>query len=83
LEAGSELEKAIDDVAASDRSVGGPVSILQLKTSESRWIENPPAARGWKTICDIDRDYRAGKASISVLSSQQELDRYLDSSCSK
>jgi len=81
-EAAAELEKAIAQIAAADNTVGGAVSVIQLKLSgPPQWLENPPVDRGWKTICDITKDYHAGRIQFGVTSSKDELERYLNSAC--
>lgn len=81
-EAAAALKQAIEESAHSDATVGGPISIVQLRLGQPPiWLENPPAPSRWKTVCDLVRDHRAAKVRIVPSSSQAELDRYLTGVC--
>ena len=83
-DAASALQRAILESSDLDTTIGGPTSILHLrKSGEPEWMENPPADRGWKTVCDIVSDYRRGTARILFVRSKDELDRHLDSTCAR
>ena len=82
--AADALRQAIQQSAASDASVGGPVSLVQLRPGAAPlWLENPPHENGWKTICDLVKDYRAGRTRIVPIAPQADLDKYLASACPK
>jgi hypothetical protein len=81
--AASALRQAIQESASNDLTVGGEISIVELQPGKGPlWLENPPTDSGWKTICDLVKDYRAGKTTIVPVSSPPELERYLRSACS-
>jgi len=82
--AAAALKQAILESASADAGVGGPVSLVQLRPgAPPLWLENAPRQEGWSTICDLVRGYRGGRVRIVATASQQELDRYLNSSCPK
>lgn len=81
-DAAAALKRAIQDSAAGDSSVGGPISILHLrKNAAPLWLENRPSDNGWATICDIVRAYRQGRAEVGFATSKADLDRYLNGAC--
>lgn len=81
-EAAAALRTAIRESAASDSTVGGPISIVQLRLGQPpTWLDNPPAPPRWKTTCDLVHDHRTGKVPIVPAGSQAELDRFLASVC--
>jgi len=82
--AAAALKSAILESAATDATVGGPITLVQLRLDSAPvWIENPPRDAGWKTICDLVRAYRAGLVRISPTTSKPDLDRFLGSTCTK
>jgi hypothetical protein len=82
--AASALRQAIQESAANDLTVGGAISVVELRPGAvPMWLENPPRDTGWKTICDVVRDYRANRTRIVPIAPQQELDRFLTSACPK
>jgi hypothetical protein len=81
-DAAAVLQKAIQESAASDATVGGPISIVQIRMGQpALWLENAPAPSRWKTICDLVHDHRAGKVRILPTSSPAELDHFVVSVC--
>jgi hypothetical protein len=79
--AAAALKQAIQESAAGDVTVGGGVSMAQLRPgSPMIWLENSFSGN-WKTICDLVRDYRSGRARIVPTTSSQDLNRYLNASC--
>jgi hypothetical protein len=83
-DAAAALKRAIQESAASDRSVGGAITLAELRPDNSSvWLENPPRPDGWKTTCDIIRDHRAGLAHIVAIAPQNRFDQFLlSSNCS-
>jgi hypothetical protein len=76
------LKRAIQESAASDVSVGGPISLVELRSGGLPvWLESPPARPDWKTVCDVVRDHRVNKIRIVPSASSSDLDRYLVSIC--
>lgn len=81
-DAAEALKMAIQDSAAGDSTVGGPISILHLRNNAAPlWLENRPSDSGWSTICDIVRASRQGRAEVRFATSRADLDRYLNSTC--
>jgi hypothetical protein len=81
-DAAAALRTAIQESAASDASVGGPVSIVEIRMGQpALWLENPPSPSRWKTICDLVHDHRSGKVRIVPSTSPDELDRFVVSVC--
>jgi|GEM_PF-1392517 len=81
-EAAAALRQAIMESGSADPTVGGPVAILHLRRSgPPQWLENLPQPSGWKTVCDIVRDYRLGRAFIHASKSKAELDHHLSRAC--
>lgn len=81
--AAAALKRAIHESAASDSTVGGPISLVELRSDGPVWLENPPGPTRWNSICDIVRDQRAAKVRIVASTSQSDLDRFLSSVCPK
>jgi hypothetical protein len=80
--AAEALKKAIEESAASDITVGGPISLVQVRHDGLPiWLENPPGTTTWHTICDIVRDHRASRIKIVPTGSSSDLDHYLASTC--
>jgi hypothetical protein len=79
--AAAALKQAIHESAAQDVTVGGGVSLGQLRPGAPLiWLENSFSGN-WKTVCDLVRDYRNGRARIVPTNSNQEFTRYLNTSC--
>jgi hypothetical protein len=79
--AAAALKQAIQESAAQDVTVGGGVSLGQLRPA-ARWIWLENSSSGnWKTVCEVVRDYRNGRARIVPTTSPQDLNRYLNASC--
>jgi hypothetical protein len=79
--AAAALKQAIQESAAQDVTVGGGVSLGQLRPGTGLiWLENSFSGN-WKTVCDLVRDYRNGRARIVPTASNQDLSRYLNASC--
>jgi len=83
--AAAALRKAIQESAASDETVGGATSLVQLQAGGALvWLENPPRQNQWKTVCDIIRDARTGRVRIAPSGGNQaDLDRFLGRTCPK
>jgi hypothetical protein len=82
--AASALRQAIEESASHDLTVGGEVRLVELRPATGPlWLENPPRDTSWKTICDLVKDYRAGRTRIVAVAPQSELEQYLSSACSR
>jgi hypothetical protein len=75
------LKKAIQHIAASDTTVGGPISILHLRADGAVWLENEPRYEAWTKICDLVAAYRRGAATIRPTGSAQDLEHRLNAVC--
>ena len=81
-DAAAALRTAIQESAGADATVGGPISIVEIRTSQPPlWLENAPVLSRWKTICDLVHDHRAGKVRIVPAASTAALDRFVVSIC--
>jgi hypothetical protein len=81
-EAATALKSAIEEAARTDRTVGGPISVLRLtENGAPQWLENPLTDSGLTHICDLVRQHRTGVRRIMATGSQQELERHLDAAC--
>lgn len=81
-DAAAALRRAIQESAAEDSTVGGPITILHLSNNTAPvWLENRPSDNGWNTICDVVGAYRQGRAQIGFAASKDDLDRYLNGAC--
>lgn len=75
------LKRAIE-AHRSDPSVGGPISLLHISaTGSPSWIEGRPTDAPWPQICDMVRDYRAGRALVGLLSSRELLEKHFNYTC--
>jgi hypothetical protein len=82
--AAGALKQAILESESGDLTVGGAISLVELRPGlPPMWLENPPRDNGWRTVCDVVRDYRASRTRIVPIAPQVELDRYLTSACPK
>jgi hypothetical protein len=82
--AAGALKQAIQESASGDLTVGGAISLVELRPgAPPMWFENPPRDNGWRTVCDVVRDYRASRARIVPIAPKAELDKYLASACPK
>jgi hypothetical protein len=78
------LKSAIQEAAAADTSIGGPLTVLLLpKSGDPRWMENPAYSAGWTRVCDIVTDYRHGRVAISFTRTREQLDKHLAAVCPK
>ena len=75
------LERAIREASDLDTTIGGPITLLEISRSGSRWLQNPPNDNGWTRVCDIVEAYRKGRVPIFFTDSKESLDRYLASVC--
>jgi hypothetical protein len=76
------LKQAIQQIAAADSTVGGPISILHLRPSSSAvWLENEPQYAGWTKICDLVSAHRRGMVTIHPVGPRLELDQRLAAIC--
>ena len=83
-EAASALKIAIEEYSRSDLAIGGPISILKLtNNSAPEWLANSFLNSSSSQICDVVREYRAGRQRITPLGTAADLDRHLDAACSK
>jgi len=79
--AAAALKQAIQESAAKDATVGGGISLAQLRPGAPMiWLENSFSGN-WKTTCELVRDYRNGRARIVPTTSHQDLTRYLNAAC--
>ncbi len=82
--AAAALKQAIQASAAGDVKVGGAITIVALQPRGAPMRIENPSLPAWKTVCDILRDHRAGRAHIVATAPQSELDRYVFSAaCSQ
>src|SRR5207249_7186150 len=80
----SSLKIAIEEYSRSDQAIGGPISILKLtNNSAPEWLANSFLNSSSSQICDVVREYRAGRQRIMPLGTAADLDRHLDAACSK
>jgi hypothetical protein len=80
--AAAALRRAIQESAAADVTVGGPISVLHLRNNAApAWLENRPDDRGWTTICDLVGAHRQGRVQLSPLTSKGEFDSFLNGAC--
>jgi hypothetical protein len=82
-EAAAILKTAIEASAVSERTIGGPISILHIRPGAAPvWLENEATDNGWTKVCDIVTAYRYSRIVIHpVDTSVQELHRHLDAIC--
>jgi hypothetical protein len=81
-DAAGALKQAIAEAAAMDRSIGGPISIVQLPpAAPAKWLENPPHPVSWKSVCDLIRDYRVGRVRLEATVAREEFDRHIETTC--
>jgi hypothetical protein len=81
VDASVALERAIREASDLDTTIGGPITLLEISSSGSHWLQNPPNDNGWTRVCDIVEAYRKGRVPIFFTDSKESLDRYLASVC--
>lgn len=81
-EATNLAEKAIQKYADEDdrwKTIGGPVSIVQITQDDCKWLKNKPCEQKWVYIQDFVRDYQSGDVDINLIApaTKQQLDELL------
>lgn len=81
-EAADLAEKAIQKYASEDKrwkTIGGPVSIVQITQDDCKWLKNEPCEQKWVYIQDFVRDYQSGNVDINLIApaTKQQLDDLL------
>jgi hypothetical protein len=63
-------EEAIKEYAShSDRwkTIGGPISVLQITKTSTEWLLNKPVAQKWTYVHEFITDYQSENVSINII----------------
>lgn len=81
-QAASLLKKSIQEYAGeADRwkTIGGPIAVLLVTQTGTRWIEGEPPLQRWKYVHEFITDYQQGRFQLSLIppTTKQQLDELM------